>query len=253
MEIRILGSYGGDTKFSNLTSFTINDTIALDAGCLTNVLSLKEQVKITDVLISHSHMDHITSLPFLIDNLFGETPDPLHVWASEFVISCLKKHIFNDIIWPDFTSISFHDQPSLVFHPLVPNQRIRIGDLEITPVPVNHIVPTFGYYIEDSDHGFLFSSDTTSTSEIWEYMNTREKLKTMIVDCSFPNHMRKLAVKSGHMTPELLIQDLKQLKRTCQIYVYHAKPSYREQIQEELKDTGLICPLPDIQGHTLTV
>ena len=251
MKVRVLGSFGGNTKNTNLTNFVVDDFLALDAGCLTSVLHLEEQYRITHVLISHSHMDHITSLPFLVDNLFGTRESGLQIWGGEHVIKCLKDHVFNNVIWPDFSTIPFRGKPSISFHPIESRDRFKIGALTITPIPVNHIVPTFAFYIEDATSGFLFTSDTSSTEEIWMKMNHEKKLKAIIVDCSFPNSMHDLAVTSGHMTPKLLAMDLKKLKKKCQIFVYHAKPSFETEINNELAELGLNHIKTNIQGQIL--
>jgi len=249
MKVRVLGAYGGNTKRTYLTNFLINDVLAMDAGCLTSTLDLEEQYRIRNVLVSHSHMDHITSLPFLADNVFGETDETLKIWASDHVIQCLKKHIFNDVIWPDFSSIHYEGRPCISFHSLEAFHSYTIAGLQITPIPVNHLVPTFAFYVEDAKSGFLFTSDTTTTDRVWSEMNGKEKLKAIIVDCSFPNSLNDLALKSGHMTPELLAADLKKLNRDCRILVYHAKPSFESQLKQELKDAGLGHIQADIQGE----
>ncbi|PIE90893.1 MAG: MBL fold metallo-hydrolase [Acidobacteria bacterium] len=253
MEIRVLGSYGGSTLTTRLTSFLINSSVAVDAGCLTQTLELEEQSRITDVLISHSHMDHICSLPFLMDNIFGQSEQPLRVWGSHHVVTCLKKHVFNNVIWPDFSKIYYQGWPSIEFCTIEPGKSFSINDLEVTAIPVNHIVPTHAFYIEDSQGGFLFSSDTCNTDEVWEFANLQDNLKAIIVDCSFPNAMKQLAVDSGHMTPELLSLDLKKLKRACDIYIYHAKSSYEEQLHRELDALGLQHLHRYIQGQVIRI
>jgi len=253
MEIKVLGSFGGSTRTARLTNFLINNSLALDAGCLTQTLSLKQQHCITNVIISHSHMDHITSLPFLVDNLFGQTVAPLNIWGSTHVIHCLRTHIFNDVIWPDFTKIQFNGTPSILFHTLTSRTSFSIGDLQITPIPVNHIVPTHALYIEDQNGGFLFSSDTSTTDEIWQFVNQKEKLKAIIVDCSFPNEMEDLAIMSGHMTPTLLARDLKKLESDCDIYIYHAKSSFEKLLHQQLDDLNLSKLHRNIQGQIITV
>ena len=62
MKLRVLGCYGGNTPGRGMTSFLVNDTLALDAGWVSGALTLKEQVKVKDVVISHSHLDHTCSL-----------------------------------------------------------------------------------------------------------------------------------------------------------------------------------------------
>lgn len=253
MKIDILGSFGGNARVFKLTSFLVDDFLALDAGCLTNSLSLERQYGITDVLLSHSHSDHTNTLPFLIDNQFGMVPSPLNVWASQQVIDVVKTHIFNDVVWPDFTRLPSEDSPAVVFHPLKPEEPFRLGHLVITPVQVNHIVPCFAFFLEcrRSDATFLFTGDTTSTDRVWEIANARPNLKCVVVDCSFPNRMESLAQSSGHNTPALLKQDLFKLKTLPEVLVYHVKPSFQDEIMRELDDCGIAGLRLSRQGETL--
>jgi ribonuclease BN (tRNA processing enzyme) len=105
MEVRVLGCFGGNDSTHGLTSFLIDNTLAIDAGALTNALSREEQLSIDDVIISHIHFDHTLSLPFLIDNQFGTRDKPLKIHATETVINRLKKFLLNDHCWPDFSKI----------------------------------------------------------------------------------------------------------------------------------------------------
>ncbi|MCB1043197.1 MAG: 3',5'-cyclic-nucleotide phosphodiesterase [Acidobacteria bacterium] len=249
MKLEILGSYGGNANFYKLTSFLIDDFLALDAGCLTTALNLDRQYQVTDIVISHSHMDHTGSLPYLIDNQFGLTESPLRIWSSPFVLDALRQHIFNDVIWPDFTKLPNESQPCMTLEPMSPLETIHIRHLRITPIPVNHIVPCCAFLVESTLSGaaILYTADTTNTDQIWEIANQKENLKGVIVDCSFPNNMTDLAIASGHMTPQLLAKDLKKLKRPCKIMIYHLKPSFDGKMTQELDDLGLELDY-DIQG-----
>ena len=54
---------------------------------MSGALSLKQQVKVKDILISHSHLDHTCSLPFLIDDNFSAPGFALRIYAIPEVIA----------------------------------------------------------------------------------------------------------------------------------------------------------------------
>lgn len=253
MKFEFLGAYGGDTENSNLTSFLVDDTLALDAGSLTETLSLDRQEKIQNVFISHSHLDHMLSLPFLTDNLFDLLDSPLQVWGSAHVISALKSYLFNDVVWPDFSVLPSPEKPTIIFHTLKAEETIKVGHLEITPIPVNHIVPCFGYLVacEKSKSSVLYTADTTSTERIWEIANSREDLAAVIIDCSFPNDKEDLAKQTGHFSPNLMMKDIAKLKRDCQILVYHIKPTFMGKMLEELQALNDPRLILSIQNKTM--
>src|SRR5712691_13267244 len=105
MKLRVLGCYGGNIPGHGMTSFLVNDTLALDAGWVSGALSLKEQVKVRDVFISHSHLDHTCSLPFLIDNNFAAPGFSVRIYGIRETVRWMKKHLFNNETWPDFTKL----------------------------------------------------------------------------------------------------------------------------------------------------
>ena len=196
-----------------MTSLLINDTVALDAGWVSNALSLKEQVKVKDILISHSHLDHTCALPFLIDNNFSHPGFNLRIYALAEVVASMKNHLFNNATWPDFTSLPNDMTPVLKLIPVEPEKPISINGLTITPVPVSHLVPTAGFIVEDKKTAIGFTSDTGPTVRFWELVNRIKKLKAVITETSFPNSLQDLATISGHLTPATLDPELDKLER----------------------------------------
>lgn len=241
MKVELLGTYGGSTNSNYLTSFLVDEELAIDAGSLVQTLDLERQKNIRDILISHTHLDHTLSLPFLADNMFGEKDEPIRIWASEKVIQALKAHIFNEVTWPDFSELPTKENPTIVFCPIEAEKTFTIGHLQVTPVLVTHVVPTFGFVIEctRSNVSMVYTSDTTTTDRLWEVANGLRNLKAVIADCSFPNAYDELARISGHMTPKMLGEDLKKLKHTCEILVYHLKPNFEEVLLKELNALGI--------------
>ena len=251
MKVEILGAYGGSTDTSFLTSFLIDDFLAVDAGCLTQTLNLENQAKITDILISHTHLDHTLSLSFLVDNMFGLREEPIRIWSGDEMISGMRLHLFNDVTWPDFSVLPSADKPSLTFNSVGEGQTIRLRHLNVTPIWVNHVVPCFAFFVECTETGacLLYTADTTSTDRVWKVANERPRLDAVIVDCSFPNDMEDLARASGHMTPRLLAQDLSKLSHDCSILVYHIKPMFEQVMRVQLAELNLKNLMVGIQGR----
>ena len=149
------------------TSYIINDTLAIDAGGLGFYRGPVEQARIKHVLISHTHMDHIASLPIFVENVYEGKPECVTIHGSADVLSGLARDVFNDRVWPDFIKLStIVPAPFLKLQTLQPRQRIEVEGLKITPVEVNHVVPTLGFIVEESDAAMIVVSDTGPTEEI---------------------------------------------------------------------------------------
>ena len=69
MKLKVIGCSGAEFPGHNSPGFLLDEEILFDAGSLTNVLNEREQYKIRNIFITHAHLDHIRSIPFLADNI----------------------------------------------------------------------------------------------------------------------------------------------------------------------------------------
>ena len=262
MKIRILGCHGSDALLQRATgpnrcstcSFLINGTLLLDAGTVGSKLSLSEQEQIRHIILSHLHFDHIKELPTLADNLSEEMSAPIIVASIPEVVHGLQRHIFNSDVYPDFFSIPTPERPTLTSSYLKPGNVYSFSGVDITPILVNHTVPTTGFIVQDRSSAFVYSGDTYSTDELWHEAKHIPHLKAAFIECSFPNSMIELARMSKHLTPALLAQELRKLDRDhISVYAYHLKPAYKDQISRELRELHI----PDLtvleEDLTLTI
>ncbi len=224
MQLRILGCSGGEADGERLTGLLINDSVAIDAGSLTQALTVVEQKRIRHIFISHSHLDHICTLPFFTKNVFGHLGQPVEIHALPETLDVLRRHLFNDELWPDFSVIPSPDNPIIRYTEVIPEQVYEVEGVRLTPIRVNHLVPCVGYLVEDDHSAFIFTSDTAETDRIWEIANKTPNLKMLITEASFPNDQDWLAEASKHLTPRKLQNELKKLKQDIPVGVYHLTP-----------------------------
>lgn len=226
-----------------MTCLLINDTVALDAGSLTQGLSIEEQVRVHSIVLTHSHMDHTNSLPFFIENVYGKRDGAIDIHASAATIYAIRKYLFNNEVWPDFSRLPNHLLPSVRFCELQKEVPQVIDGVRFTPVEVDHVVPTFGYLIEQNGSAVLWSSDTGPTQRFWELANRTRNLKAICVDTSFDNSMQQVADISLHLTPHTLEQELRKLEHRVPVLLHHLKPPCVDRIHSEIAALGN----PDIQ------
>ena len=69
-------SVGGGNPGFFLSSYLIDEVVAIDAGGLGFIDDLSAQQRIEHIFITHSHMDHIASLPIFLDTVF-QAGEPL--------------------------------------------------------------------------------------------------------------------------------------------------------------------------------
>src|SRR3972149_3571334 len=218
MRLHALGCYGGEAPGFHQPSHLVDGRLLLDAGSVTAALPFDSQGGIDHVLVSHSHLDHIAALAFLADNLSTVRTKPIEVWSIAPVIRHLRTHIFNDIIWPDFTTIPTPRNPILSFHEIREGQPQRVGGYEVIAVRVNHTVEATGYLVSDGEASLLFQGGSGPARELWEGANAASRLQAVIVETSYPNRLQHLADASGHLTPPSLRAELTKLTADAPIY-----------------------------------
>mgnify|MGYP001217391199 CR=1 FL=1 len=233
MRVRLLPSNLSEPlKYQPLTTMLINDVIAVDGGCLGYALGPEAQRRVRSVIITHSHIDHVATLPVFIAENFPFLHQPIYVYSTLETIEAMKAHIFNDKIWPDFERIRLFNGNGSGLHyveikHLTP---FEVEGLRITPVWTNHTVPTIGLAIEDIASSIIFTADTYHTEEIWHLANRLSNLRAVLVDVSYPNELEQLAADSKHLTPQGLALELQKLEREVQVFAVHLKPQSRERI-----------------------
>lgn len=240
MKIKVLGCSGSEGIGHNPPGFLVNDRIMLDAGTITAVLSVPAQSRITDIFISHTHLDHIKSLLFLADNVLGRVTKPINIRSIPAVINAIKKHLMNDLIWPDFTKIPSPRKPVFAYRPFEAGTTVKVAGLAIKAIPMNHPVPAVGFIVNDGRSSIIYTADTGPNELIWKEAVSTKNLKAIIVDTSFPDKLERVADASGHFTPGQLHADMTAARvgLDIPIYIYHIKPAYERRVISELAALG---------------
>jgi ribonuclease BN (tRNA processing enzyme) len=222
-----------------LISYLINDSVAIDAGCLGFFGTALEQSRVRHVFISHTHIDHVASLPIFLENCFDGRTDCVRLYASETVIDCLRRDMFNGRIWPDFIGMSSPETPFVEVVPIVSGQELVVDGLTVTVVGVDHLVPTLGFVIDDGKTTIVIPSDTGPTDEIWRVASAKPNLKAVILEAAFPNRMDALAKISRHLTPIDFGREAAKVPPGVTFLAVHIKSRFRGEVIKELHALGL--------------
>ena len=237
MRLRVLGCSGRiGGRHLRTTSFLLDSDVLIDAGSGVGDLTLAELSQIDHIFITHSHLDHVTSIPFLVDTVGGMRSRPLVIHATRPTIEILRNHLFNWSIWPDFAEIPSPEAPFMRYEEIQLGQCIKLAGRSITPIPALHTVPAVGYHLDSGTASLVFTGDTGPNDALWRVVNRIANLKFLIIETAFSNKERQLAEMSRHLCPATLAEELAKLERNAEIYITHLKPGEIEPTMLEIEE-----------------
>ncbi len=236
MKIRVLGCSGAIAKDARTTSFLIDGEILIDAGTGVGDLTLEEMVRIDDVLLTHSHLDHIAALPLMVDSIASRRSTPLTIHALAGTIAALKAHIFNNVIWPDFTAIPTPQAPFIRFHEICVGDVLPFKDKTVEVLPAVHTVPAAGFAVTADKGSWVFTGDTERNPALWRRVNQLQ-VAMLVIETAFSNRESDLAQRSLHLSPSALANELDCIAKgsSFPIYITHTKPAETALIMAEIR------------------
>lgn len=224
----------------HLLTIVIDDCVAIDAGCLAMACTNVQRESIRDILLTHTHLDHIAGLPLFIDDLFGVLEEPIRIHATPEIVRILENDIFNWYIYPRFSELSNEFGKVVEYHQFARNGRFNVKHLEVKSVAVNHPVSANGYVVSDGSSAIGVTGDTAETEKFWAACNECDNLKAVLVECAFPDEMVDLARVSDHLTPSRLKNEIAKLNDgDFTVYVINLKPMYRETVIRQIEELNI--------------
>lgn len=162
--------YGGNTTCIEIRTDN-NELIIIDAGTGIFPLSqtlLAELPVTANVLISHSHWDHIQGLPFFIPNFIPGNLLRLHGAFDPVTGKGVEQVMSVQLQYSYFPVREAEMKARIEYVTLAPEQSIQIGSATVTPYLMNHPVIDFGYRIEANGKSVFFTGDHEPPTNIYE-------------------------------------------------------------------------------------
>ena len=241
MQIRVLGCSGSIAAGSRTTSFLLDETVLIDAGTGVGDLTLEEMVRIDHILVTHSHLDHVLSIGLLADSVTrrrrAAARPPIQVHALAATIAALRLHIFNGVIWPDFTRLPDVTNPVLQFHTVEVGQVLTLAQHQVEVLPASHTVPAVGYAVLGSQGAWVFTGDTGPNAALWARLATLPVV-ALVIETAFGDDEKALAGISRHLCPSDLRGELAQLAQDTDVYITHIKPGEVDAVMSEIAAQG---------------
>jgi len=244
MKLTVLGCSGGIGGVqARTTAFLVDDDVLIDCGTGVGDLPFESLRNINHVFLTHAHLDHIASLPLLIDAVGDLRDAPLTVHATPETIRILHSHIFNWLVWPDFSAIPDRNHPFMRFQPVKLGEIVRLGGRAITALPAQHTVPTVAYCLDSGAGQLVFSGDTTYCPELISAINALPALRHLIIETAFADEQQGLALASRHLCPSMLLAILTEITVRPEVHITHLKPGADQRIMAQI-EAGASSLLP---------
>jgi len=240
MQIRVLGCSGSIAAGCRTTSFLVDDSILIDAGTGVGDLTLDELTAVDHICITHSHLDHVLAIGLLADSVArrrsAQQRPPVQVHALAATIAVLRAHIFNGLVWPDFTRLPNPAQPILAFDEVQLGQLLDLDGVQVEVLPAAHTVPAVGYAVINAcanGGAWVFTGDTGPNPLLWERLANMH-VGALVIETAFPDDQHEVASISKHLCPSKLKLELEKLATPADVYITHIKPGEMEAVMAEI-------------------
>lgn len=255
MRVTILGATGGIARGLRTVSIQVDDDLLIDAGTGVGDLTLDQMAAVQHVFLTHAHLDHIACLPMLADAVLDRRIGPLTVHALPETLDALKDGIFNNRVWPDYTSRPTPQAPWVALEPAAVGHPVCVGSHTVTPLSARHSVPGVGYAVEGESGSFVYSGDTTLCEPFWEAVNRLPKARYVFLECTFRDDVSpEQALEWGHMTPRLWEKALALYQGDAEVRVIHMEPGKEGATRGQLKERlGEKAPRSVVAGEMFEV
>jgi ribonuclease BN (tRNA processing enzyme) len=245
MKIQVLGCSGAIAAGCRTTAFLLDDDVLIDAGTGVGDLPLEAMAAIDHVFLTHAHLDHVAALPLMLDAVasarLARGAGAVTVHALPATIAALREHLFNGLIWPDFSAIPHPDRPLLAFEPLQVGSVWTDGRKTVEALPAVHSVPALGFAAWGDGGAWVFSGDTGRNPAFWQRVNALP-VAQLVIETAFSDRESDLAHRSQHLAPGSLSQELAAIAPGSRypICITHTKPAETALIMEEIRRLDVV-------------
>ncbi len=237
MTIRVLGCSGAIAQGCRTTAFLLDGTVLIDAGTGVGDLPLEALAQIDHIVISHSHLDHVLSIALLADSVMRERSargaGPITVHGLPQTLAALQQHVFNGVIWPDFTRLPTPQNPALRLQPFAMGEVLHLAGREIEVLSAAHTVPAVGFAVHGARGAWVYTGDTGPNPALWERLQSL-RISHLVIEVAFGDDEAHLAHISHHLCPSALGRELQALAGSVQVHITHIKPGEMDTVMQEV-------------------
>ncbi len=237
MKLALLGTTGYHPNAIRHTSCYMlpEQGIVFDAG--TGMFRLPQflQTDTLDIFLSHSHLDHVVGLSYLLGLLYGREMRRVTIHGEAEKLQAVKDHIYAPLIFPV--------APDWEFRPLAASP-FACGDAQVSWFPLQHPGGSVGFRLDWPDRSLAYVTDTTAKTDS-PYIEAVSDVDLLLHECNFPDSLADFAKPTGHSFTSAVAK-LAQTARVKKLLLTHLMPSSPEVDPVGLDTARAIFPATEI-------
>jgi ribonuclease BN (tRNA processing enzyme) len=149
-----------------------------------------------DILLSHSHLDHVVGLTYLLDVFHQRPMRCVRVWGQARFLAAIQTHVFNESIFPAM--------PKIDWCPLDGSSGASPGAQhrsawKLTWFELEHPGGSTGFRLDWPDRSLAYITDTIAR-EHSPYADQLHGVDLLLHEAHFRDNRPELAERTGHST-----------------------------------------------------
>lgn len=242
MRVQVLGTGGYHPNERRHTACILLPELGVvfDAG--TSVFRLPERLKTPEIqlFLTHSHLDHIVGLTYLLVPLAKGTITRVEVHGTPRTLAAVRQHLFAEPVFPVLPNYEWRELAARVAVP-------RGGT--VTHTPLRHPGGSVGYRLDVQGRSLAYITDTTVDGS---YLDFIRGVDVLIHECYFPDEHADWSDKTGHSntTP---VAELARAAEVGRLYLTHIDPQCPGDDPIGLATARAIFPATELAEDLMTI
>lgn len=151
---------------------------------------------ISDLLITHAHIDHIGSLPSLIESFrLGGRTTPLRVWSLPEVNAVAQALVAAFGFELKLDSWTF----PITFSTITSGQELSLAGMSASILAMDHSIPSIGVRLDLAEGAIAFTSDTQPAPAV---RKLGQGARILITECTYLSDNVRFARMAKHSTAQ---------------------------------------------------